>query len=78
MDRTGEERFSGADKRRQARQRLLEAGAEYRAASADLQKRRAERDVAIVEATSYGLSRREVAEVAGVTVGRVQQILDRI
>lgn len=56
----------------------MEAGDEYRAASADLQKRRAERDVAIMEATSNGLSRRDVAEAAGVTVGRVQQILDRV
>lgn len=45
-------------------------------AFAELDRLRPERDRAVVEASRLGLTRRRVAELAGLTSGRVQQILD--
>lgn len=55
--------------------RLRSIGKEYAAAEAELDNSRLQRDRAILEASEMGFSRREVADAAGVTVGRVQQIV---
>jgi hypothetical protein len=57
---------------------LREAGQRWQAAAGELEQAAQERDRLIVEATTAGASRRQVAAAAGVTPGRVQQILDRI
>jgi hypothetical protein len=43
----------------------------------NLERARAERDEAIRKASAAGLTRRKTAELANVTVGRVQQIVDK-
>lgn len=55
--------------------RLRSIGSAYATAEAELNKSRLQRDRAILEASEMGFSRREVADAAGVTVGRVQQIV---
>lgn len=56
--------------------RLAEAGARAASARAELDAATSDRDLLILEASRHGISRRRVAELAGVTAGRVQQILD--
>ena len=56
---------------------LREAGQRWQAAAEELERAARERDRLILEATSNGASRRQVAAAAGVTAGRVQQILER-
>lgn len=68
---------SPGKQREQARSRLAEAGEEFRAARDALERARLFRDEAIVDATDKGLSRREAAVAAGVTPGRIQQVLDK-
>jgi hypothetical protein len=57
--------------------RLAELAAEI----ADLEKRRAplaaERDLTIIDESDAGAKRRDVAARAGVTAGRVQQLVDQ-
>ncbi len=55
---------------------LIAAGKQYATLERRLEKARERRDRAIRHVSSYGISRRTVAEMANVTVGRVQQILD--
>lgn len=47
-----------------------------RRASAELERAKASRDRAIVDALAAGMSLRKAADAAGVTFGRVRQIRD--
>jgi hypothetical protein len=49
---------------------------ELRCARQDLRKSQRHRDDAIARASKAGMSRRAVAAAVGLTVGRVQQIVD--
>lgn len=62
--------------RRYREEHLPRLAAEVRAAERQLAFAREARDAAVVQASALGLSRREVAELAGITVGRVQQVVD--
>lgn len=55
---------------------LLDTRKTYHRAKKKLDAALEQRDEAIVLASKAGLSRRVVARAAGVTVGRVQQIID--
>jgi DNA-directed RNA polymerase specialized sigma24 family protein len=55
---------------------LQDAGRVYTTALKNLRQATDVRDDAIIRAAHAGLSRREIARAAGVTVGRVQQIID--
>jgi hypothetical protein len=55
---------------------LMEAGNAYIDAERALEAARRRRDAAIVLLSDFGVSRRKVGDMAGVTVGRVQQIVD--
>jgi hypothetical protein len=57
--------------------RLVEAGQRHAAACAEVDEALLARDRLILEASEAGFSRREVARAAGVSPGRVQQILGR-
>jgi hypothetical protein len=54
---------------------LVEAGHSYRLALEALQEAVAVRDAAILANSAQGVSRRDVADAAGITVGRVQQVV---
>jgi hypothetical protein len=56
--------------------RLIRTGFAFREMTQELERVIAERDAAIIQASRGGYSRRAVAQAAGITVGRVQQILD--
>jgi hypothetical protein len=58
-------------------QRLVEAGQRHAAACAEVDEALLARDGLILAASEAGFSRREVARAAGVSPGRVQQILGR-
>lgn len=49
---------------------------EFAQAESNISRLRHERTQAVVRASGLGLSRRRVAELAGITGARVQQILD--
>jgi hypothetical protein len=55
---------------------LPRVAAGVRNAERQLEFAREARDAIVVQASALGLSRREVAELACVTVGRVQQVID--
>jgi hypothetical protein len=57
-------------------ERLRQVADAIAQAQAEHDRLRPERDRMVVEASRAGLSRRRVAELAGLTPGRVQQILD--
>lgn len=59
------------------RRRLELAGARYERATTELEAAQIERDAALLAASEEGMTRREAAAIAGVTPGRVQQIIDR-
>lgn len=59
----------------QAYEMLTAMGTAFRDASASLEEAQQMRDAAIIVSSERGLSRRKVAAAAGVTVGRVQQVL---
>lgn len=59
----------------QAYEMLMAMGAAFREAAASLEEAQQMRDAAIIVSSERGLSRRKVAAAAGVTVGRVQQVL---
>lgn len=59
-----------------ATRELLAAVKAYNAAERRLQQTRDRREIAISTISLLGVSRRTVAKLAGITVGRVQQILD--
>lgn len=59
----------------QAYEMLTAMGAVFRDAAASLEEAQQMRDAAIIVSSERGLSRRKVAAAAGVTVGRVQQVL---
>lgn len=63
-------------KRRRTTTEQDEVLAELRRTAATLSKASAARDEQIRRASSLGLSRRAVAEAAGITYGRVQQIVN--
>jgi DNA-directed RNA polymerase specialized sigma24 family protein len=48
---------------------------ELRQAMKELEAAKERRDVAMLRATEAGMSRRQIAAVAGLSVGRVQQII---
>ena len=54
---------------------LAEVGSAFRDAADSLTEAQQMRDAAIIVSSAHGLSRRKVAAGAGVTVGRVQQVL---
>jgi hypothetical protein len=55
---------------------LVEAGQRYATACEEVDEALLARDRLIIETSEAGFSRREVARAAGVSPGRVQQILD--
>jgi DNA-directed RNA polymerase specialized sigma24 family protein len=55
---------------------LREIGATWSTTKSTLDQLAEERDRAILAAAERGASRRAIAEMAGVSVGRVQQIID--
>jgi hypothetical protein len=57
-------------------QALRESIEAYTAAAATFEQARHDRDEAIRALSRAGMSRRAVATMAGLTVGRVQQIID--
>ncbi len=57
-------------------EQVRSAGEEYVAAEEALERSRLRRDHLILEASEMGFTRRDVAEAARVTVGRVQQIVN--
>lgn len=59
----------------QAYEALEEVGLIFRDAADSLAEAQQMRDAAIILSSEQGLSRRKVAAAAGVTVGRVQQVL---
>jgi hypothetical protein len=54
---------------------LIDAGDSYRSAAAELEHATMMRDAAIAASSAQGVPRRVVADAAGVTVGRVQQVV---
>lgn len=54
---------------------LAAMGAAFQEAATSLKEAQQMRDAAIIVSSERGLSRRKVAAAAGVTVGRVQQVL---
>jgi DNA topoisomerase IA len=65
------------DLHQNAREEIASAVRRYRLIAAELQRAAESRDRAIVEGAAAGLSRRQLAREAGLTVGRVQQIVVR-
>jgi hypothetical protein len=59
----------------QAYDTLAETGAAFRDAAGLLEEAQHMRDAAILVSSAQGISRRKVAAAAGVTAGRVQQVL---
>ena len=55
---------------------LLAARRATELATAELQEAVRRRDELIAEASAFGMTRRAVAGMAGVTYGRVQQVVD--
>lgn len=61
---------------RAAIDRLVDARRRHEAARDALREASQQRDAEVARASAQGLSRRRVAQAAGVSAGRVQQILD--
>ena len=65
----------GAD---EARDVIADAIRSHEFATAELERATEVRDRAIFEAAEAGLTRRQIAEASGLTVGRIQQIITSI
>ncbi len=62
----------------EAYRNLIDAGVAFTQAANSLEEAQQIRDAAIVVSSEQGMSRRKVAAAAGVTVGRVQQVLSAL
>lgn len=69
MSRTSEPKTAAA-----ARIALAGREAEYRAAIAECERLREDRDRAVATAAALGVSGMEIADILGVSVGRVSQL----
>lgn len=68
----------GSPSPQQTFEALSEAGAAFKEASQLLEEAQQLRDAAIIASSEQGFSRRKVATAAGITVGRVQQVLTEV